>query len=143
VETPFDVLVAEDSPSYRYVLEREIARHPRLRLVRGTDDGSDAVALVCRLQPDIAVVDLHMPGRDGLEVARAVQAARPAPRTTLVLLTTSPTPDLERSADRAGFACCLSKERSPAEIVAALARIAEGARESRFTRSQDPTRPPG
>jgi DNA-binding NarL/FixJ family response regulator len=143
VETPFDVLVAEDSPSYRYVLEREIGRHPRLRLVRWTDDGSDAAALVCELQPDLAVVDLHLPGRDGLDVAHAVQAARPAPRTTLVLLTTSPTADLERSAHRAGFACCLSKDRSPAEIVAALAGIAQGARERRFTRAPDPTRPPG
>jgi DNA-binding NarL/FixJ family response regulator len=142
VETPFDVLVAEDSPSYRYVLEREIRRHPRLRLVRWTDDGSDAAALVCELQPDLAVVDLHLPGRDGLDVARAVQAARPAPRTTLVLLTTSPTADLERGAHRAGFACCLSKDRSPAEIVAALARLAEGARERRFARAPDPTRPP-
>jgi DNA-binding NarL/FixJ family response regulator len=95
------------------------------------------------MQPDLAVIDLHMPGRDGLDVARAVQAARPAPRTTLVLLTSALSPAVERGAHRAGFACCLSKGRSPAEIAAALVRVAEGAHEARFARAPDPARPPG
>jgi CheY-like chemotaxis protein len=136
----FDVLVAEDSRSYRALLEREIARHPRLRLVRATYDGWDAATLVCRLQPDIAVVDLHMPGHDGLDVARAVRAARPAPRTTLVLLTSALSPVVERRAHRAGFGCCLSKASPPAEIAAALVRVAERARERRFMRARDPVR---
>jgi two-component system nitrate/nitrite response regulator NarL len=79
------ILIADDHPVYRQGLERAIAERPDLELVGSTADGREALERIHDLEPDIAVVDVRMPGLDGLKIVGAVQ--RDGLRTKVMLLT--------------------------------------------------------
>jgi two-component system nitrate/nitrite response regulator NarL len=66
------VIVADDHPLLREGVERAIAAYPSLELVGIASDGREALAEIRRLEPDVAVVDLRMPGLGGLEVVHAL-----------------------------------------------------------------------
>lgn len=67
------VLLADDHPVYREGAARVIARQPEFELVGEAEDGRTAVDQIRRLQPDVAVIDLRLPGLDGIAVAEALE----------------------------------------------------------------------
>lgn len=79
------ILIADDHPVYRQGLERAIGERSDLELVSSTADGRQALERIHELEPDVAVVDVRMPGLDGLKIVSAVQ--RDGLRTKVVLLT--------------------------------------------------------
>lgn len=79
------ILIADDHPVYRQGLERAIGERPDLELVASTADGRQALERIHELEPDVAVVDVRMPGLDGLKIVSAVQ--RDGLRTKVMLLT--------------------------------------------------------
>ena len=79
------ILIADDHPVYRPGLERAIGERPDLELVGSTADGRQALERINELEPDVAVVDVRMPGLDGLKIVSAVQ--RDGLRTKVMLLT--------------------------------------------------------
>ena len=79
------ILIADDHPVYRQGLERAIGERPDLELVGSTADGRQALERINELEPDVAVVDVRMPGLDGLKIVSAVQ--RDGLRTKVMLLT--------------------------------------------------------
>ncbi|HEV7639714.1 MAG TPA: response regulator, partial [Gaiellaceae bacterium] len=80
-------------------------------------DGREAVELARRLRPDVVVLDVRMPGLDGLEAARQIQAARPTP---LLLLTAYDDPELVTRAIDAGISAYLVKPYHPSALVPAI-----------------------
>ncbi len=86
VETPRTCIVAEDEALLRHALVAELHRAwPALRIVAECEDGASAVEALAEHQPDIAFLDIRMPGLTGLEVANA--AADASPRTRIVFVT--------------------------------------------------------
>ena len=79
------ILIADDHPVYRQGLERAIGERPDLDLIGSTADGRQALERIHELEPDVAVVDVRMPGLDGLKIVSAVQ--RDGLRTRVMLLT--------------------------------------------------------
>jgi len=79
------ILIADDHPVYRQGLERAIGERPDLELVGSSADGRQALERIHELEPDVAVVDVRMPGLDGLKIVGAVH--RDGLRTKVVLLT--------------------------------------------------------
>lgn len=79
------ILIADDHPVYRQGLERAIGERSDLDLVGSTADGRQALERIQELEPDVAVVDVRMPGLDGLKIVSAVQ--RDGLRTRVMLLT--------------------------------------------------------
>jgi two-component system nitrate/nitrite response regulator NarL len=79
------ILIADDHPVYRQGLERAIGERSDLELVGSTADGRQALERIHELEPDVAVVDVRMPGLDGLKIVSAVQ--RDGLRTRVMLLT--------------------------------------------------------
>lgn len=79
------ILIADDHPVYRRGLERAIGERPELELVASSADGRDALERISELEPDVAVVDVRMPGLDGLKIVAAVK--RDGLRTRVMLLT--------------------------------------------------------
>ena len=79
------VLIADDHPVYRQGLERAIGERPDLELVASSGDGREALERIAQHEPDVAVVDVRMPGLDGLKIVAA--AKRDGLRTKVVLLT--------------------------------------------------------
>ena len=112
------VVVADDHETYRKGLARAIGACEGLRLVGQASDGREALELIDRLQPHLALLDVRMPGLDGLEVCRRLKGGPVRP----VLLSAYAGSALDERAHEAGAYACLSKEATRAEICEALSR---------------------
>ena len=107
------VVIADDHETYRQGLARAIRRFGTLDLVGEAADGAAALALILEVSPDVALLDVRMPGLDGLELARRL---RDLGGVTVVLLTGSDTDELAGAAQAAGVAELLSKDMARDDI---------------------------
>jgi len=73
------VLIADDSPVVRDHLRAILAADPQIHVLEAATNGDEALALVERDQPDVIVMDVHMPARDGLEATRRIMETHPTP----------------------------------------------------------------
>lgn len=119
------VLVADDEPMIRAGVRAVLATDPGIDVVAEAADGHDAVELVRRHRPAVAVLDIRMPGVDGIEAAREIRAT--APDTGVVMLTTFGEDDYILEALGGGAAGFLIKSGEPEELVAGVRAVAEGA----------------
>jgi DNA-binding NarL/FixJ family response regulator len=120
------VLVVDDSPVFRRGMSRAVAIHAGLELVGEADGGEAALDAIERLQPDVVLLDLRMPGLDGLGVLERLREADPAPTCSVLIVSASLDEDVEQAARAAGAAGCVSKESPRADICAAALRLARG-----------------
>jgi two-component system nitrate/nitrite response regulator NarL len=107
------VVIADDHETYRRGLARAIRRFGTLDLVGEAANGSEALEVIREASPDIALLDVRMPGLDGLEVARRLKELG---GIRVVLLTGSNTPQLQLAAEAAGVAILLSKDMARDDI---------------------------
>lgn len=107
------VVIADDHETYRRGLARAIRRFGTLELVGEAADGAEALDVIREASPDIALLDVRMPGLDGLEVARRL---RELGGITVVVLTGSSTDELVAAAQAAGVRTLLSKDLARDEI---------------------------
>jgi len=85
---PLEALIAEDEELLRQSLVQQLGRlWPDLRLVAECEDGASALEQLAEKQPDIAFLDIRMPGISGIEVARSLSEL--SPRTQVVFVTAS------------------------------------------------------
>ena len=120
------VFVAEDHPLFRQGLVESLNKRPEIELVGQADDGEDALRQIQELQPDVALLDLKLPGLDGLAVLRALGGAD-APTRTL-LLSAYVGGDLIVEAFEAGAAGYLSKDAVGEQVCAAIVSAGNGHR---------------
>lgn len=73
------VLIADDSPVAREMLKQMLESDPGIRVVGMASTGGEALALTGRLKPDLVVMDLVMPGMDGMEATQRIMARHPTP----------------------------------------------------------------
>src|SRR5213593_1648903 len=118
------VLIADDHPIFREGLAKVISRDPRLHVVAEAENGDQAVARLTELRPDVAVLDLDMPERDGFAVTRAAQAAKLAVK--VIILTSHNNEALFHSALDLGVAGYVLKDGAINEIVSAIRTVAGG-----------------
>jgi DNA-binding NarL/FixJ family response regulator len=118
------VLLVDDQPllrkGFRMVLEEEEG----IVVVGEGSDGASALDLVGRLHPDVVVMDVRMPGMDGIEATRAIVATEP--RSRILILTTFDLDEYAFSALRFGASGFLLKDVPPAELVRAIRAVASG-----------------
>jgi DNA-binding NarL/FixJ family response regulator len=118
------VVIADDHPVFRRGLARTIAATEGLEVVAEAADGREACDAVRRLRPDVAIVDLQMPGMHGLEVARTL--ARDCPSVGILVLTMSDDEATIWAALRAGARGYLLKSADEDAIVRAVHAIEQG-----------------
>lgn len=121
---PRTVVLVEDHALTRAGLRTALDATSDLRVVAEADDGPSGIAAIARHQPDVAVIDLGLPGIDGVEVTRRVRIA--SPRTRIAILTVQ---DLETeilAALAAGADAYCLKTSPPGRIVAAIGIAADG-----------------
>jgi len=123
-EQPVRVLVADDHPVFREGFAALLGSIPGVEVVGTASDGNEAVAAARDLAPDVVVMDVQMPGLDGLGATRAVLAERP--ETGIVVLTMSEEDATVFAAIRAGARGYLLKGAEPAEVVRAITTVAGG-----------------
>ena len=78
------ILLVDDHAVLRDGVRMVLQAHPGFEVVGTADDGETAVALVAQLQPDVVVMDIAMPGTNGLQATRAIRTQ--APQTQVVVL---------------------------------------------------------
>jgi len=118
------VLIADDHPIFREGLAKVISRDARLHIVAQAENGDEAVAHLTELRPDVAVLDLDMPERDGFAVTRAAQQAKLAVK--VIILTSHNNEALFHSALDLGVAGYVLKDSAITEIVGAIRAVAAG-----------------
>ncbi|WP_370109662.1 response regulator [Streptacidiphilus sp. MAP12-33] len=118
------ILLADDQPLVRSGLRVLINDNADLRVVAEAGNGGEAVALAAQVKPDVAVLDIRMPGMDGIEAARRIVEAQDAPR--VLMLTTFDDDDYVYGALRAGASGFLVKDMALEEILGAIRVVAAG-----------------
>ena len=118
------VLLADDQPLLRMGFRMILEAHEGLDVVGEAADGAQAVAAVTELEPDVIVMDVRMPGLDGIEATRRIVADRP--ETRILILTTFDVDEYAVEGLKAGASGFLLKDVPPAELVAAIHTVAEG-----------------
>jgi len=120
---PLRILLADDhqmfTQSLRSILERE-----KFEVVGEATDGHEAVKLAEKHRPDIAVLDLGMPGLNGLSAAREIEKVSPDTKT--IILTSHPDEQYVVDALRAGATGYVLKTRASADLVAAIREVSRG-----------------
>jgi DNA-binding NarL/FixJ family response regulator len=101
------ILVVDDQAYVREILCELLANEPDLIVAGAGADGREAVALADRLHPDVVVMDLKMPGMNGVDAAAAILTRRPA--TRVIALTVAPHGHLAAEARAVGIGVCVPK----------------------------------
>jgi DNA-binding NarL/FixJ family response regulator len=118
------VLVVDDHPLFRFGLCTVLANEPSLDVVGEAANGRDAVSAALTFEPDVVVMDLHLPDIDGIEATRQIVAERPA--VGIMVLTMFNDTESVFAAMRAGARGYLLKGAGQEEIVRAVHAVGRG-----------------
>ena len=115
---PVRVLTVDDQPLFRDAARAVITATPGFESLAEVGSGEDALALIDRLRPDLVLLDVSLPGIDGLETSRRLTEVRPPP--LVVLISADDDPVLRDSARDYGAAGFVSKQELRPGILRAL-----------------------
>jgi DNA-binding NarL/FixJ family response regulator len=118
------VLVADDDPLVRAGLRTILSAADDLRVVGEAGDGAAAIAGVAAYRPDVVLMDIRMPGLNGIDATERITALRDAPK--VIVLTTFQLDEYVFGALRAGASGFLLKDTPPVDIIRAIRLIAAG-----------------
>lgn len=118
------VVVADDHPVVRTGVVMMLGADPAIEVVGEAANGAEAIALATQLEPDLVVMDLQMPGVDGVEATRTIRQELPGVR--VLILTTYDTDRAIVSAVEAGASGYLLKDAPPGDLLAAVRDAAAG-----------------
>ena len=118
------VLIVDDHPLFRSGLRQVIESSPRLELAGDVGDGEAALKFILEKKPDVAVLDVNLPGLSGLEVARKLQGKKIS--TRLIILTMHKEEDMINRALDFGVHGFVLKENAIEDILDAITTVAKG-----------------
>jgi two-component system, NarL family, invasion response regulator UvrY len=118
------ILIADDHPIFRAGLRETLAKDPGVESIGEADDGHKAVELARKKRWDVVVLDIMMPGRDGLEVLQELRRERP--KLPVLILSAHPEDQLALRLLKAGAAGYLTKEKAPEVLLAAIRKVVSG-----------------
>lgn len=120
------VLLADDHGVLRDGVQRLLEAHSDIKVVSMVNDGCEAVEVAAHLRPDVVVMDITMPGLNGIDATRAM--AERVPHVGVVILSMHSTVELVRQALLAGARGYLLKESAGREVEKAVRAVADGKR---------------
>lgn len=119
------VIIVDDHPLFRAGLRQVIAADSRFELIAETEDGNAALELIQKQKPEVAVIDINLPGLSGLEIARRLHFLRGP--TRLIILTMHKEEETVNRALDFGVSGFVLKENAEEEILKALVAVSGGA----------------
>ncbi|HEX3955987.1 MAG TPA: response regulator transcription factor [Trebonia sp.] len=118
------VLIADDQPLQRLGFRMLLDSSPLTTVVGEAGHGADAVRQAATLHPDVVLMDIRMPGMDGIEATRRITSA--GGRSRVLILTTFDLDEYAYNALRAGASGFLLKDALPGELLAGIRAVAAG-----------------
>lgn len=125
-ENPIRILIVDDHPVVCTGLTSMLSAQPGMEVLGAASGGEEALDLIRRLQPSIILLDLRMPGMDGVGVLNALKGVETPPRV-IVLTSFEKEEDIYR-AIRAGAHGYLLKDATKSEMIAAISAVVAGKR---------------
>ena len=125
MSAPVRVLIADDQALVRKGLRMILEVEPELEVVGQAGDGAEALSAAGDTRPDVVLMDVRMPGMDGLEATRRLLSGAEAGPHVLIL-TTFDLDDYVYEALRAGASGFVLKDMPPEQLVAAIHTVAQG-----------------
>jgi DNA-binding NarL/FixJ family response regulator len=116
--------IVDDHPVFRQGLRQLIAHEPRFEVVAEADDGLEGLDQVNKQKADVLILDIGLPGLNGLEVARRLQASRSSVK--VIILTMHGDEEIFNKAISLDVRGYILKENAPSEIVNCLKTVAAG-----------------
>ena len=125
---PIKIAIADDSPVIRSVVRSFIESHTDWEVCGEAEDGKAAIAIAESLNPDLIVLDLSMPVKNGLDAARTI--SKVCPTSAMVLFTAHASDQLAIEAKRAGIAAVIAKNGNASleQLVTILREVSESRR---------------
>ena len=120
------VLLADDHSIVRAGLRRIVEESGDIEVVAEADDGREAIQLAQKTDPDVAVIDISMPGLDGLEVISQLQAVQP--QLPILVLTMHEEGQYVVRAVQTGAMGYITKQSAPEQLVKAIRKVHAGQR---------------
>jgi two-component system, NarL family, response regulator LiaR len=121
---PIRVLIADDHAIVRKGIRALLSTESDIEVLGEAEDGAQAVALAAKLRPDVILMDLVMPGTDGIEATRQITAQQPGAR--ILVLTSFAADDKVFPAIKAGALGYLLKDSGPDDLVRAIHQVHRG-----------------
>ncbi len=118
------IVLVDDQELLRMGFRMVFDAQPDLVVAGEAADGKEAIELVERLAPDVVLMDVRMPGTDGLEATRAIVSS--GSRSRIIILTTFDLDEYAHAALRAGASGFLLKDAPPADLLSAIRAVASG-----------------
>lgn len=118
------LVLADDHPAVRAGIRQFLERDPGLEIVAEANNGDEAISLIATYQPDVAVLDLQMPGLSGLDVARRLRSEQSKVR--VLILTAHDDDPYIFAALRAGAKGYMLKTSGPDELIRAVRLVHSG-----------------
>jgi DNA-binding NarL/FixJ family response regulator len=118
------VLIADDQPLQRLGFRMLLEGTPGMSIVGEADNGARAVRMAADVRPDVVLMDIRMPGLDGIEATSRIVAA--GGRTRVIILTTFDLDEYAYAGLRAGASGFLLKDARPEELLAGIHAVATG-----------------
>ena len=118
------ILIADDHPVFRYGMRALLGTVPDLDVVGEATNGDEVVRVATSLQPDVVLMDVHMPGLNGIEATRAI--LRTLPQTRVLVVTMFEDDTSVFAAMRAGARGYVLKDAEQGEIVRAIQAVGHG-----------------
>src|SRR5258706_6251135 len=122
-DEPIRILIADDHPIFRFGVRTLLTAMPDMAVVGEAVTGEEAIQLTETLLPDLVLMDIHMPGINGIEATARIRAHHPL---TAILMVTMLDDDSVFAAMRAGARGYLLKGAEPAETLRAIRAVASG-----------------
>lgn len=117
------LLIVDDHEIFRRGLRALLEPYAEWKVCGEAVDGTDAVAQCKLLKPDVVVMDVTMPGLNGLEASRFIK--KDAPETQIVIITQHDSPQIRAAAREAGAAAFVTKSAVGSELVSAIRNLAK------------------
>ena len=121
---PIRVLICDDQPLVRAGIRTLLGTQPDIEIVDEAADGAAAVAAADRFRPDVVLMDIRMPGMDGITATRRITEGETAPR--VLVLTTYDQDEYVFEALAAGASGFLLKDARPEDLIAGVRSVAAG-----------------